>query len=84
MPAPPPTVESPPLGIEDAKTMDDRPVDDPLGDAFENFHGITGEEVVTSSSVGSDGSPVDLGSGRGGQCLQEHRRCNSTCSPHTP
>jgi hypothetical protein len=37
MPAPPPTVESPPRDIEDAKTVNGKPVDDPLGEAFENF-----------------------------------------------
>jgi hypothetical protein len=37
MPAPPPIVESPPLATEDAKTVNAKPVDDPLGEAFENF-----------------------------------------------
>jgi hypothetical protein len=36
-PAPPPTVESPPRDIEDAKTVNGKPVDDPLGEALETF-----------------------------------------------
>jgi hypothetical protein len=35
--APPPTVESLPRNIEDAKTVNGKPVDDPLGEAFQNF-----------------------------------------------
>jgi hypothetical protein len=37
VPAPPPIVESPPLAIEDAKTVNGKPIGDPLGEAFENF-----------------------------------------------
>jgi hypothetical protein len=39
IPAPPPIVESSPLvAIEDAKTINGKPIYDPLGEAFENFH----------------------------------------------
>jgi hypothetical protein len=37
VPAPPPIVESPPLAIEDAKTINGKLVGDPLGEAFKNF-----------------------------------------------